>query len=215
MPSRILSIWEDAQGIEGGPATFQWLMENTASMLGMLEPVKLEPTHESISTCIQLDKKWHNQIVWVFLAVRKRCNAPFSHLFWWSSGWKDGDILPPVCRQDETGLATGLSVIHWNSPQKPSEKQITLWSACTGSVIDRSWQKLQDRWKSTTHVMIKKLTNLHVYRVKPEQGTVGVKTLHRDHLLPIGYLIRMSNSTDYAEMVRKPPVIRMQDLHKH
>lgn len=44
--------------------------------------------------------------------------------------------------------------------------------------------KLQDRWRSIPYVVIKKLPNLPVYRIKPEHGPEVVKTLHRDHLLP-------------------------------
>lgn len=64
--------------------------------------------------------------------------------------------------------------------------------------------KLQDRWKSTPYVVVKKLPNLPVYQVKPEQGSGGVKTLHRDHLLPIGYLVRMSNDPVVTTVGRKP-----------
>ncbi|XP_060758474.1 uncharacterized protein LOC132869142 [Neoarius graeffei] len=74
--------------------------------------------------------------------------------------------------------------------------------------------KLQDRWKSTPYVVIKKLPNLPVYRVRPEYGNGGVKTLHRDHLLPIGYLVRMPNPSLNTESIRKPPVTRMQDAHR-
>lgn len=70
--------------------------------------------------------------------------------------------------------------------------------------------KLQDRWKSTPYVVIKKLPNLPVYRVQPEHGNGVVKTLHRDHLLPIGYLVRMPNSSKNTDPVRKPPVTRLQ-----
>lgn len=39
-------------------------------------------------------------------------------------------------------------------------------------------------------MVVEKLPNLPVYRVKPENGG-GVKTLHRDNLLPIGFLVRI------------------------
>lgn len=51
--------------------------------------------------------------------------------------------------------------------------------------------KLQDKWNPLPYLVIEKLPNLPVYRVKPERGLGVVKTLHRDHLLPIGYLVRM------------------------
>lgn len=52
--------------------------------------------------------------------------------------------------------------------------------------------KLESRWSPVPYVVLGKLPNLPVYRVKPEDGGGGgVKTLHRDHLLPIGQLIRL------------------------
>lgn len=69
--------------------------------------------------------------------------------------------------------------------------------------------KLQDRWKAVPYVIIEKLTNLPVYRVKPEHGVGIIKTLHRDHLLPIGYLVRMPTSLE-KERVVKNPVTRVQ-----
>ena len=64
--------------------------------------------------------------------------------------------------------------------------------------------KLQDRWNSLPYVVIAKLPNLPVYRVKPERGTGVVKTLHRDHLLPIGYLVRMSAPSDRTVQPKRP-----------
>lgn len=51
--------------------------------------------------------------------------------------------------------------------------------------------KLKEKWNLQPYVVIGKLPNLPVYRVKPEGGRGIVKTLHRDHLLPIGFLVRM------------------------
>lgn len=51
--------------------------------------------------------------------------------------------------------------------------------------------KLQDRWNSLPYLVMEKLPNLPVYRVKPETGTGSVRTLHRDHLLPIGDSVRI------------------------
>nr|XP_013767485.1 PREDICTED: uncharacterized protein LOC102206490 [Pundamilia nyererei] len=64
--------------------------------------------------------------------------------------------------------------------------------------------KLQDRWKSIPYIVITQLPNLPVYKVKPEQGSGGVKTLHRDHLLPIGYLVRIADNSVSPERVRTP-----------
>lgn len=64
--------------------------------------------------------------------------------------------------------------------------------------------KLQDRWNSLPYVVITKLPNLPVYRVKPERGTGIVKTIHRDHLLPIGYLVRMPARSEQTVQPKRP-----------
>lgn len=51
--------------------------------------------------------------------------------------------------------------------------------------------KLESRWSPIPYVVLGKMPNIPVYKVKPEDGGGGVKTLHRDHLLPIGQLVRM------------------------
>lgn len=50
--------------------------------------------------------------------------------------------------------------------------------------------KLESRWSPILYVVLGKMPNLPVYKVKQEDGGGGVKTLHRDHLLPIGQLVR-------------------------
>ncbi|XP_058494566.1 uncharacterized protein LOC131465683 [Solea solea] len=51
--------------------------------------------------------------------------------------------------------------------------------------------KLESRWSPIPYVVLGKMPNLPLYKVKPENGRGGVKTLHRDHLLPIGQFVRM------------------------
>lgn len=64
--------------------------------------------------------------------------------------------------------------------------------------------KLQDRWSTIPYVVVEKLPNIPVYRVKPEHGKGNLKTLHRDHILPIGQLVRMPKEEDEDD----PPVGR-------
>ncbi|XP_052469911.1 uncharacterized protein LOC128026690 [Carassius gibelio] len=68
----------------------------------------------------------------------------------------------------------------------------------------RGKHKLQSRWSSLPYLVVDKMPNLPVYKVKPERGG-GVKTIHRDHLLPIGQSVRMLESPGYAlpEKTRK------------
>jgi hypothetical protein len=51
--------------------------------------------------------------------------------------------------------------------------------------------KLESRWSSIPHVIVGKMPNLPVFRVKPEGGQGGVRTIHRDHILPIGQSVRI------------------------
>ncbi|KAG1926671.1 interleukin-1 receptor accessory protein-like 1-A [Pimephales promelas] len=64
--------------------------------------------------------------------------------------------------------------------------------------------KLQDKWCSVPHLVVEQLPNLPVYRVKPENGFGRERTLHRDHLLPIGEFVRFGNSAVKEKVSRKP-----------
>lgn len=64
--------------------------------------------------------------------------------------------------------------------------------------------KLQDRWNPLPYLVIAKLPNIPVYRVKPERGTGMIKTIHRDHLLPIGCLVRLSAPSEKNTQPKKP-----------
>ncbi|KAK7933302.1 hypothetical protein WMY93_004198 [Mugilogobius chulae] len=52
----------------------------------------------------------------------------------------------------------------------------------------RGKQKLADKWESDVYVVVKKAGNLPVYTVRPESQAKPLRTLHRDLLLPCGYL---------------------------
>ncbi|KAL6481950.1 hypothetical protein MHYP_G00100300 [Metynnis hypsauchen] len=73
--------------------------------------------------------------------------------------------------------------------------------------------KIEDRWKSIPYVVVGQLPNLPVYRVRPENGGGVVKTLHRDHLLPIGYLVRMPRAQTMEDHPQKP-ITRAKNIHK-
>ncbi len=64
--------------------------------------------------------------------------------------------------------------------------------------------KLGNKWRSLPYVVVSKMPNLPVYRVKPEKGKGIVKTIHRNHLLPIGYLVRMPEETDEKKVPQRP-----------
>ncbi len=51
--------------------------------------------------------------------------------------------------------------------------------------------KLESRWSSIPHVVVGQMPNLPVFRVKPEEGRGRERTIHRDHILPIGQSVRI------------------------
>ncbi|XP_049321873.1 uncharacterized protein LOC125782292 [Astyanax mexicanus] len=73
--------------------------------------------------------------------------------------------------------------------------------------------KLQNKWRIMPYVVVGKMENLPVYRVKPESGGGEVKTVHRNHLLPIGCLVRMPVDED-AQSLPKRPVTRRQQRQR-
>ncbi|RXN14231.1 Retrovirus-related Pol polyprotein from transposon 297 [Labeo rohita] len=73
--------------------------------------------------------------------------------------------------------------------------------------------KLQDRWNSLPYVVVEKFKDLPVYKLRPESGMGGIRTLHRDHLLPIGDEVRFSKSNDSNQIVQ-PPVTRAQTVKR-
>jgi len=64
--------------------------------------------------------------------------------------------------------------------------------------------KLQDKWKSLPYIVTEQLENLPVYKLKPETGMGGVKTLHRDHLLLIGDNVRFLKPDTEIEVIKSP-----------
>lgn len=52
----------------------------------------------------------------------------------------------------------------------------------------RGKHKISDKWEATVHVVVGRAGTLPVYTVKPENKESLLRTLHRDLLLPCGYL---------------------------
>lgn len=52
----------------------------------------------------------------------------------------------------------------------------------------RGKHKISDKWEATVHVVVRRAGTLPVYTVKPENREGPLRTLHRDLLLPCGYL---------------------------
>jgi len=58
---------------------------------------------------------------------------------------------------------------------------------------------MENRWSSIPYVVVGKMPNLSVFYVRPEGGKGGVKTIHRDHILPIGQSVRIPVEQAYMK----------------
>uniref|UniRef100_A0A3B3I0W1 Gypsy retrotransposon integrase-like protein 1 n=1 Tax=Oryzias latipes TaxID=8090 RepID=A0A3B3I0W1_ORYLA len=56
------------------------------------------------------------------------------------------------------------------------------------NVRQRGKHKLADKWESTVYIVVRRAENLPVYTVRPENQPKPLRTLHRDLLLPCGFL---------------------------
>ncbi|XP_030611439.1 uncharacterized protein LOC115798655 [Archocentrus centrarchus] len=68
----------------------------------------------------------------------------------------------------------------------------------------RDKHKLADKWEQTVYVVTKQKENLPVYTVTPEKGDGPPRTLHRDLLLPCGFLAPTEDEPQQMIKPRKP-----------
>lgn len=69
----------------------------------------------------------------------------------------------------------------------------------------RGKHKLSNKWEQTIYTVVNQAGNLPVYTVKPEQHDGPVRTLHRDLLLPCGFLPTVDdNPVHEASPVSRP-----------
>lgn len=74
--------------------------------------------------------------------------------------------------------------------------------------------KLKCKWRPSPYVVVDKLPNLPVYKIKPERGMGAEKTVHRNHLLPIGYLVRLPVDDGEEEPQQRPATRSQQQKLK-
>lgn len=72
----------------------------------------------------------------------------------------------------------------------------------------RGRHKLSDKWESTVHIVVRRAGTLPVYTVKPENRDGPLRTLHRDLLLPCGYLPVEEGSESVQKPVPRRPGTR-------
>ncbi|KAG1925421.1 interleukin-1 receptor accessory protein-like 1-A [Pimephales promelas] len=72
----------------------------------------------------------------------------------------------------------------------------------------RGKHKISDKWESIVHVVVRRAGTLPVYTVKPENQDGPLRTLHRDLLLPCGYLPTEVNKAPDQQPARRRPATR-------
>ena len=68
----------------------------------------------------------------------------------------------------------------------------------------RGKHKLSDKWEAIVHVVVSRAGTLPVYTVKPENSDGPLRTLHRDLLLPCGYLPTEDRHSVPQSAMRRP-----------
>lgn len=68
----------------------------------------------------------------------------------------------------------------------------------------RGKHKLKSRWNQLPYVVVNKYQDLPVYTVKPESGMGRTRVIHRDHLLPIGQTVMISQEKDPPPSINRP-----------
>lgn len=72
----------------------------------------------------------------------------------------------------------------------------------------RGKHKIADKWESTVHVVVTRAGTLPVYTIKPETEDGPQRTLHRDLLLPCGYLPVEEDTQPVQKSVPRRPRTR-------
>lgn len=81
--------------------------------------------------------------------------------------------------------------------KKGYDKRVCFQSLEIGDrVLLKNWglkgkHKLQTRWSPIPYQVVGKMPNLPVYQLKKENGNGRLKTIHRDHILPIGQHVKL------------------------
>lgn len=68
----------------------------------------------------------------------------------------------------------------------------------------RGKHKLADKWEPTIHIVAERVGDLPVYKVHPHDKDVPVRVLHRDLLLPCGFLASPVESVPAFQNISKP-----------
>ncbi|KAL6488151.1 hypothetical protein MHYP_G00047770 [Metynnis hypsauchen] len=79
------------------------------------------------------------------------------------------------------------------------------------NVCLRGKHKLADKWEETVYVVVSQKSDLPVYSVKPENKDGPLRTLHRDLLLPCGFLPVSNEEPSTVPKPRRPSTCQHPD----
>lgn len=112
-------------------------------------------------------------------------------------------MLYPLCRKAKGRLEAGLQI------RRLFERRVNFKSLDIGDRVLlrnlglRGKHKLESKWSRAPFVVVGKMPNLPLFKIKRGDGAPSTKTVHRDHLLPIGQHVRVP-STDFPLLDLKP-----------
>lgn len=147
-----------------------------------------------------------------FLMFGREARLPVDLCFGTSSERKAENHLKYVQKLKENlqhayHLASEAASKSHQKNKRAYDKRIRFQSLDIGDrVLLKNWglkgkHKLQTKWSPVPYVVVGRMPNLPVFKVRQEDGRGGLKTIHRDHILPIGELVRLPK----AEMECEPP----------
>lgn len=114
--------------------------------------------------------------------------------------------------QESYKMATANAAKTANRNKTRYDKRVTASDLDVGdrvlirNVRLRGKHKISDKWEATVHVVVRRAGTLPVYTVKPENAEGPLRTLHRDLLLPCGYLPTEDRCP--SQSARRRPVTR-------
>ncbi|RXN17862.1 Retrovirus-related Pol polyprotein from transposon 297 [Labeo rohita] len=189
------------------------------SMLGTLDAAEKHKWSQHISKLVHAYNCTKNEATGYspyFLLFGREARLPIDVCFGTSSGGGEGQSYQRYVENLKTDLqkayrlASETALKNHQRNKRLYDQKVKYQSLETGDrVLIRNLSftgkhKLEDRWNSTLYIVLEKLDNLPVYKLKPEKGTGGVRTMHRDHLLPVGEFVRMPKSGERQEVPQRP-----------
>ncbi len=185
-------------------------------MLGTLDAAEKHKWSQHISKLVHAYNCTKNEAMGYspyFLLFGREARLPIDVCFGTSSGGGEGQTYQKYVEDLKTDLQTAYrlaSETALKNNKRLYDQKVKYQNIEPGDrVLIRNLSftgkhKLEDRWNSAPYIFLEKLDNLPIYKLKPEKGTGGVRTMHRDHLLHIGDSVRMPKFDERREVPQRP-----------